>query len=151
LKPVAKSNKQASDKSAADRFALYAAAVVLLFFGIVAVFIYLSRAPSRNDANLSYVELKQTLVNDQGTIARLAVTVQVNTDDNDWLNDNQAALNEQFKKELSLVEVETLRSKEGMEEFQSELKRKFNLEFKTDKVQAVMLTEILLQDQRGGP
>jgi hypothetical protein len=151
LKPVAKTDKQTINKIGSDRFALYAAAVVLLFFGIVTLFIYWSRAPNRNDANLSYVELKQTLVNDQGMIARLAVTVQVNNDDGGWLEDNQAALNEQFKKELSLVEIGTLRSKEGMEEFQSELKRKFNLVFKTDKVQAVMVTEILLQDQRGGP
>ncbi len=149
LKPSVKAKPQDLKKAASDRFALYAAAIVLAFFGVVTLFIYWSRSPGHNDANLSYVELKQSLVNDQGMIARLAVTIQVNNDDGDWLDDNQAALNEQFKKELSLVDIETLRSKEGLLEFQAELRRKFNLVFKTDKVQAVMVTEILLQDQRG--
>ncbi len=149
MKPPVKKDPQTPKKGASDRFAIYAAIVVLLLFGVATLIIYLHGTPSRNDANLSYIELKQNLVNDQGMVARLAVTVQATDEDSGWLKDNQAALNEQFRKELSLVDIETLRTKEGLLELQEELKRKLNLVFKTDKVQAVMVTEILYQDQRG--
>jgi hypothetical protein len=149
LKQPVKNDTRTPKKEASDSFAIYAAIVVLVLFGIATLIIYLQRTPSRNDANLSYIELKQSLVNDQGMVARLAVTVQATDDDSEWLKDNQTALNELFRKELSLIDIETLRTKEGLLEFQEELKRKMNLVFKTDKVQAVMVTEILHQDQRG--
>jgi len=139
---------QNKKKVASDRFAIYAASVVLLFFAAVAIYIYLSRVADRNISNSTYSELKQSVVNDQGLVARLSVSVQVSKDDDDWLQDNKAALNEQFRKELTSLDLESLRSKEGMTEFQNELARKFNVVFKTDKVQAVMVTELLLQDQR---
>ena len=139
---------QNKKKVASDRFAIYAASVVLFFFAGVAIYIYLSRVADRNISNSTYSELKQSVVNDQGLVARLSVSVQVSKDDDDWLQDNKAALNEQFRKELTSLDLESLRSKEGMTEFQNELARKFNVVFKTDKVQAVMVTELLLQDQR---
>jgi flagellar basal body-associated protein FliL len=135
-------------KVASDRFAIIAASVVLLFFAGVALYIYLSRVAERNISNSTYAELKQNIVNDQGMVARLSVSVQVSKDDDEWLADNKAALNEQFRKELTSLDLETLRTKEGLQELQDELTRKLNLVFKTDKIQAVMVTELLLQDQR---
>lgn len=135
-------------KVASDRFAIIAASVVLLFFAGVALFIYLGRVADRNISNSTYAELQQNIVNDQGMVARLSVSVQVSKDDDEWLADNKAALNEQFRKELTSLDLETLRTKEGLQELQDELARKLNLVFKTDKIQAVMVTELLLQDQR---
>lgn len=135
-------------KVASDRFAIIAASVVLLFFAGVALYIYLSRVAERNISNSTYAELKQNIVNDQGMVARLSVSVQVSKDDDEWLADNKAALNEQFRKELTSLDLETLRTKDGLQELQDELTRKLNLVFKTDKIQAVMVTELLLQDQR---
>lgn len=135
-------------KVASDRFAIIAASVVLLFFAGVALFIYLGRVADRNISNSTYAELKQNIVNDQGMVARLSVSVQVSKDDDEWLADNKVALNEQFRKELTSLDLETLRTKEGLQELQDELTRKLNLVFKTDKIQAVMVTELLLQDQR---
>ena len=57
-------------------------------------------------------------------------------------------MNDLFKKEIATMDVDSLRSKDGFNEIQAELKRRFNLEFKTDKVQDVMVTDLLLQDQR---
>lgn len=135
-------------KVASDRFAIIAASVVLLFFAGVALYIYLSRVADRNISNSTYAELQQNIVNDQGMVARLSVSVQVSKDDDEWLAENKAALNEQFRKELTSLDLETLRTKEGLQELQDELTRKLNLVFKTDKIQAVMVTELLLQDQR---
>ncbi|GGX04301.1 flagellar basal body-associated FliL family protein [Undibacterium macrobrachii] len=135
-------------KVASDRFAIIAASVVLLFFAGVALFIYLGRVADRNISNSTYAELQQNIVNDQGMVARLSVSVQVSKDDDEWLAENKAALNEQFRKELTSLDLETLRTKEGLQELQDELTRKLNLVFKTDKIQAVMVTELLLQDQR---
>lgn len=134
-------------KSGQDRFALYAAVIVFVILGIATFFIYQHRLANRNAANLTYVELKQSIVNDQGAVARLAVTVQVNLGDEDWLKENEASMNVLFRKELTVVDIDTLRNKEGIVEFQEELKRKINFLHKTDKVQSVMFTELLLQDQ----
>ncbi|MBI3712319.1 MAG: hypothetical protein HY253_05055 [Burkholderiales bacterium] len=134
-------------KSGQDRFAIYAAVIVFLILGIATYFIYQNRMAHRNAANLTYIELKQSIVNDQGAVARLAVTVQVNIGDEDWLKKNEATMNVLFRKELTVVDIDTLRNKEGIVEFQEELKRKINFQHKTDKVQSVMFTELLLQDQ----
>jgi flagellar basal body-associated protein FliL len=139
---------QQKKNGVSDRFAIYAAIVVLLFFAGVAIYIYLSRVADRNISNSTYSELKQNIVNDQGLVARLTVSVQVSKDDADWLAENKAALNAQFRKELTSLDLDSLRGKEGLTEFQIELARKFNVVFKTDKVQAVMVTDLLLQDQR---
>jgi hypothetical protein len=130
-----------------DLFAISAAAVGLLVVAIIAVFGYQSKFGDSNTANLSYVELKQTIVNDQGAAARMTVSVQVDVADASWLKENEKALNELFKKELSTLDVATLRSQDGFVEFQNELKRRFNFVYKTDKVQAVMVTDLALQNQ----
>jgi flagellar basal body-associated protein FliL len=131
-----------------DKFTMYVAGFVLVVFCIAAFIIYQNRFSGRNAANLTYVELKQTIVNDQGVVARMAVTVQVNIGDEDWLKEHERAMNDMFKKEIATMDVDSLRSKDGFNEIQAELKRRFNLEFKTDKVQEVMVTDLLLQDQR---
>ncbi len=138
-----------SAKSGQDRFAIYAAFVVFVIIGIAAFVLYKHRMETLNTANLTYVELKQSIVNDQGAVARVAVTVQVNAEDEGWLKDNEASMNVLFRKELTVVDVNTLREKAGIVEFQDELKRKINFQHKTDKVQSVMFTELLLQDQQG--
>lgn len=131
-----------------QKFTLYVAGFVLVVFCIAAFFIYQNRYAGRNAANLTYVELKQTIVNDQGVVARMAVTVQVNIGDEDWLKEHERPMNDLFKKEIATMDIDSLRSKDGFNEIQAELKRRFNLEFKTDKVQEVMVTDLLLQDQR---
>ncbi len=131
-----------------DKFTLYTVVVVILVLCGLAFFIYHARTSGRVEGASTYVELKQSIVNDSGVVARLSVTIQVAAGDEDWLKKNQAALNANFNKELSTTDVSTLRTTEGKLELQEELKRKFNLLLKTDKVQAVMVTELLMQDQR---
>jgi flagellar basal body-associated protein FliL len=145
-KPEIASNSK-KNKQSQDKFTIYAALLVLLAFAVIAFFIYHVRSTAPVETSPTYVELKQTIVNDSGTVARLAVTVQVGAGDEDWLKENQPALNAYFHKELSTTEVATFRTKEGLIELQDELKRKFNLLLKTDKIQAVMVTELLMQDQ----
>lgn len=135
-------------KDETDKFALYIAVFVLILFVVIAAVVYQVRSSQANPSNLTYIELKQTIVNDQGLVARLSVSVQVNVGDEDWLKENEKALNAQFKKEISAMDVETLRTKDGFVELQDELMRRFNFVFETDKIQAVMVTELLLQDQR---
>lgn len=147
MKPAPKTTPKSVKQKVSDQFSMYAAIVVLLFFGIAGVFIYMGR-DSRNEANLSYLELKKTYVNDQGMVGRLMVSIQVSTGNEGWLEDHKAALDEQFQKEMTVIDLETLRTKEGMLELQDELRRKFNQVLKTDKIEAVMVTEVLLQDQR---
>jgi flagellar basal body-associated protein FliL len=148
VKKSGTNTKAEKKKATQDKFTIYATVLVLFVFGAMAFFIYQARRSSTVEVSPTYVELKQTIVNDSGVVARLSVTVQVTAGDEDWLKENQALLNAHFHKELSTTEVATLRTTEGKLELQEELKRKFNLLLKTDKVQAVMVTELLMQDQR---
>ncbi|MFZ6798253.1 flagellar basal body-associated FliL family protein [Undibacterium sp. Di24W] len=142
------SSKSSKKSESQDKFTVYAAVLVLLLFAALAFFIYRTRIGADVGVAATYIELKQTIVNDSGVVARLSVTVQVADGDEAWLKENQSLLNSHFRKELSTTEAASLRSMEGKLELQNELKRKFNLLLKTDKVQAVMVTELLLQDQR---
>ncbi|MFZ6817219.1 flagellar basal body-associated FliL family protein [Undibacterium sp. Ji22W] len=148
MKPEQKTIKKSEKKVGFDRFSMYAAVVVLGFFCIAAFFIYVARNSGHNEADLSYLELQKSYVNDRGLVGRLMVSIQVNEGDKDWLADHKVALNDQFQKELTVIDLETLRTKDGIIELQSELQRKFNQVLKTDKIEAVMVTEVLLQDQR---
>lgn len=136
-----------SSKNTQDKFAMYAAIVVLLALVVAAYFLYQYRFNFQNTAGLAYVELKQTIVNDAGAVARLSVSIQVKDEDSSWLKEQEASMTTLFRKELTHFDVDSLRQKEGILEFQDELKRKMNLTHKTDKIQDVMVTELLLQDQ----
>ncbi len=131
-----------------DNFAQYAASVILLaFIGItVAIYTYVNRAPT-NDIAISYAALPEAVVNIDGQVTRMQVTIQVDNEDLDWLQENKKNLNDIFQVAVSTTEPDALRTPEGFTTMQNNLKKRFNTELKTDKVQAVLLTELLLQDK----
>jgi flagellar basal body-associated protein FliL len=129
-----------------DEFARYAASVALvglLVFGL-GIYSYTQMAP-KNEAALSYFALPQTVINVDGQVARLQATIQVDADDEDWLQDNKKVIGEIFQIEVSKVNPLDLRTPEGFESMQKQLKQQINAQMKVDKVQAVLLTELLTQ------
>lgn len=130
-----------------DRFATYAAWVVIVVFLVIAVIVYQMRFANKVVPESSYVELKESIVNDQKIVARMTVTVQVKAADQEWLRANQQVLNEHFRKETSALDLNAMRTKEGIVEAQEELTRRFNLILGTNKIQSVLITDLLLQDQ----
>lgn len=130
-----------------DRFTLYAAIIVLVGLMVISIGIYLAKVGEQNSAGLSYIVLPQSIVNVDGLVARVQATIQVSVDDKAWLTENKATLSGSFNKAMTTLDLEELRNPDGIAAAQLELKELLNLELKTDKVEAVLLTELLVQDQ----
>lgn len=148
-KPVIRRiNKNSKVKQSEDRFTIYAAAIVLLTLIAITFSVYAFRDKDENAAGLSYIELSQTLLNEEGLIARMKVNIQVDTGDAEWLQENKKALNDRFAEAATKLDLESLRTPEGFNAAQDELRRGLNKTFQTDKIQAVLLTDLLVQNQR---
>lgn len=130
-----------------DRFTLYAVAVVIVaLFGISSA-IYFSQLSDRNSAGLSYIVLPQNIVNIDGLVARVQATIQVDDADRDWLQANKKALGDSFARKFATLNLENLRSAQGIAKTQMELKESLNSDLNTDKVEAVLLTDLVIQEQ----
>ena len=130
-----------------DRFTLYAVAIVI--FGLIAISsaIYVTRLSERNSAGLSYIVLPQNVVVIDGLVARVQATIQVDDADQDWLQSNKKALSDSFLKGFSTLNLDNLRSPQGISEAQIELKVLLNTDLNTDKVEAVLVTDLVIQEQ----
>ncbi|MDY7536983.1 flagellar basal body-associated FliL family protein [Undibacterium sp. RTI2.1] len=131
-----------------DQFTQYAASIILLGFIVisVAIYFYVNRAP-KNNAEISYATLPEAVVNINGQVTRMQVTIQVGADDQGWLQENTKSLNDIFKVAISNTNPDDLRTPEGFLTLQNNLKQELNKAMNSDKVQAVLLTELLLQDK----
>ncbi len=130
-----------------DRFTLYAVTVVIIALLAISSGVYFSRLGERNSAGLSYVVLPQIIVNVDGLVARVQATIQVDDADQDWLQDNKKMLSDSFAKKFLSLNLEELRSAQGIADAQIELKELLNRDLNTDKVEAVLLTELVIQEQ----
>lgn len=149
-KPAPKATvKKVKAAQSEDRFTLYAATFVLITLIAITFSVYVFRDKNENAAGLSYIELMQNLINDEGMVARMKVSIQVNSSDAEWLQLNKQGLNDVFSKEASTLDIESLRTPEGFNEAQETMRKRLNTALKTDKIQAVLLTELLLQNQSG--
>ncbi|WP_394779860.1 flagellar basal body-associated protein FliL [Undibacterium sp.] len=131
-----------------DNFAQYAAAIALigtlLFAG--GIYSYVQRDPA-NEAALSYSALPVAVINVDGQVARLQVTIQVDAEDQEWLEQNKKVIQEIFQIVVSKTNPLDLRTPEGFEAMQAQLKDEINSQMKVDKVQAVLLTELMMQSR----
>lgn len=130
-----------------DRFTLYVVAIVIVALLGVSSAIYFTRLSERNSAGLSYIVLPQNIVNIDGLVARVQATIQVDDADQAWLQANKTALSESFLKKFSTLNLEDLRSPQGIANIQIELKGLLNIDLNTDKVEAVLLTDLVIQEQ----
>lgn len=130
-----------------DRFTLYAVALVIVALIAISSAIYFSRLSERNAAGLSYIVLPQNIINVDGFAARVQATIQVDDADRDWLQANKKVLSDSFAKEFSTLNLDNLRSLQGISEAQIELKKMLNVDLNTDKVEAVLITDLVIQEQ----
>lgn len=130
-----------------DRFTLYAVVIVIAALLTISFGVYFSRLGERNSAGLSYIVLPQVIVNIDGLVARAQATIQVDDANQDWLQENKKSLGDSFAKKFLLLNLEDLRSPEGIADAQIELKELLNRDLNTDKVEAVLLTDLVIQEQ----
>lgn len=136
-------NKKTATKR--DYFALYAAAVVLVIMLVVSAFIY--RNVYSTTSNENYTSLPEVIVTNDGVAVRLKVSIQVKKEDLDWLNEHKDTINGQFRQMMSQRDLVSLRTSEGIQLAQRELSSDLNRALKTDKIEGIFFTELLIQDQ----
>ncbi|MFZ6749445.1 flagellar basal body-associated FliL family protein [Undibacterium sp. Ren11W] len=128
-----------------DRLTQTIAGLVLL--GLIAVtgLIYMYKDSSRNVSGLNYVTLPQIIVNMDGNVARLQVSVQIDMEDADWLKQHKKELENSFQRTIAAMNPDDLRSAKGIAETQLALKQQLNEDARSEKIQAVLITELLVQ------
>lgn len=128
-----------------DNFLFYFI-ISIAIIAIAAIF-YFYQLNSANalSSNLGYGELKQTIIEDAGVVAQMTAAAQVHEDDLSWYKKNEKRIYDAYKSEMEAIDLNSLNSKNGIEDAQNELKRRINLLLKTDKIQAVMFTDLILQ------
>jgi flagellar basal body-associated protein FliL len=99
----------------------------------------------KNEAALSYFALPQAVVNVDGQVARMQVTIQVDAEDQPWLEENKQVIGQIFQIVVARVNPTDLRTPQGFAAMQDELKKEINAQMKVNKVQAVLLTELMTQ------
>lgn len=130
-----------------DRFGLYAAIIVMLGFAcLLAIFFYIRSATS-NAAGLSYFVLPQQVANLNGQVVRMQVTIQVRTEDKEWLFENKKILTNVFQIEFAKIDPDDLHSEEGFDTVRAQLKSGLNSALQTDKIESVLINELLMQNR----
>lgn len=144
-------SKSQSSIKKQNNFALVAGLIsVMVILAMLAYFfgVKKSNTADADMAQLAYAQLKPTIIEDEGVVAQMTAAVQVSEEDADWLKENEKAIYSAYKKEMETINLDTFSSKDGFMEVQTELKRRLNLTFKTDKIQAIMFTDLVLQHDR---
>lgn len=140
-------NRQAVLVKKKDRLTLYIAVFALVGMIVMSYAIYLYTKSPYNSSGLSYVALPQIIINMDGNVARLQVSVQIDMADADWLKQHKNEVNDIFRRTISARDPDQLRTQEGFAEAQQALKQELNAQMASEKIQAVLLTELLIQSK----
>ncbi|MFZ6746543.1 flagellar basal body-associated FliL family protein [Undibacterium sp. JH2W] len=130
-----------------DRFGVYAAVIVLVGFSILLAIFFYIRSVNSNAAGLSYFVLPQQVANLNGQVVRMQVTIQVRTADSDWLFENKKLLTNLFQIEFAKIDPDDLHSEEGFDTVRAQLKSGLNQALQTDKIESVLINELLMQNR----
>jgi flagellar basal body-associated protein FliL len=82
-----------------------------------------------------------------GQVIRMQVNIQVKNADRDWLAKNKQALTEMFPITMTTIEPDDLKTEDGLERIREQMRVDLNQRLATDKVQSVLLNELLTQNR----
>ena len=142
--PAKKSSKK---DISTDRFGLYAAIIVLFGFSVLLAIFFYIRTVNANAAGLSYYVLPQQVANINGQVIRMQVTIQVRTEDKEWLLENKKLLTNLFQIEFAKIDPDDLHSEEGFDNVRAQFKTGLNQALKTDRIESVLINELLMQNR----
>lgn len=145
-KTTAKNATRKADASK-DRFGIYAAVIVVLGFAMLLGIFFYIRSVTSNTAGLSYFVLPQQVANLNGQVVRMQVTVQVRTEDKEWLFENKKILTNIFQIEFAKIDPDDLHSEEGFDTVRAQLRSGLNTALQTDKIESVLINELLMQNR----
>jgi len=122
------------EKQIIDHFSEYAAMIALAIFVLIPMGIYwYMQTSSKNAAEVSYLKLPEALVNIDGHVMRVTISVQVDMNDETWLIDNKERLGDLFKTVLTRSNISDLRSIKDYSSLQNDIKEELNREMHTEK------------------
>lgn len=129
-----------------DNFALYAAIIALCSFVVIFSAIFYIKVIDKDETTPSYLALPKAVVNVDGQVIRLQVTIQVQNKNRDWLATNKKALSDIFPIVVAKIDPEDLHSEEGFERVREMLRSELNQSLATDKIDSVLINELLMQN-----
>jgi flagellar basal body-associated protein FliL len=101
---------------------------------------------AKDETTPSYLALPKTVVNVDGQVIRLQVTIQVQNKNRDWLATNKKALSDIFPIVVAKINPEDLHSEDGFERVREMLRSELNQSLATDKIDSVLINELLMQN-----
>lgn len=128
-----------------DRFALYAAGVALCGFILIFASLFYFKVLGNDENAPAYLALPETVTNIEGKVIRIQVTLQVRYQDRDWLNSHKKALSDLFPIVIGKIDPEDLRTEQGFQKVQEQLRTELNNGMGSDKIQSVLMNELLTQ------
>ncbi|MBC3864046.1 flagellar basal body-associated FliL family protein [Undibacterium jejuense] len=143
------SNKSSKKKKEgkSDNFALYAAIVALCGFLAVFVAIFYVKVIADDGETPTYLTLPETVVNVDNNVVRIKITLQVEKKDRGWLNTNKVTLMQLLPIVMTKIDPNDLHSEEGFDLVREKLRVELNREMKTDKIQSVLLDQLLMKSR----
>jgi flagellar basal body-associated protein FliL len=147
---MAKSPQPALNKSPPanvkkDYYATYVVVVVVILLACSLAIYFFTHSQSKTEKKQNYQALPQLIVDNNGQVVRLQVTVQVSEKDRDWLEKNKNAVNDIFQQTGSEINPADFRTEQGREAAQTKFKDAINNQLHVDKVKAVLYTDMLVQ------
>ncbi|MFZ6689237.1 flagellar basal body-associated FliL family protein [Undibacterium sp. SXout11W] len=140
-----KKTNNSKKKNGNDNFAFYAAIFALCGFFVVFVAIFYVKVIANESDTPTYLTLPETVVNIEENVIRIKVTIQVERKDRDWLNNNKMMLMQLLPIAVIKIDPDDLHSEEGFDLVREKLRVELNKEMKTDKIQSVLLDQLLMK------
>ena len=138
------SNKK-KDSTKNDKFAFYAAVIALCGFLVVFAVIFYIRVIDDKGDTPSYLTLPEAVVNLDGQVMRIKVTVQVQRADREWLASHKADLIQLFPIVVTKINPDDLHTEQGFDQVRETLRSDLNHEMNTDKIQSILMDQLLTQ------
>lgn len=128
-----------------DNVVAYIAAGVVIICGLALGVAWSYRnAAEKNPADVAYATFGPFRIQAQGFAFRTSVAIQTRTEHVKWAEQNKANLDNLFQKVLTETDPSTVLTRAGLESTQNTLKDAINTSMKTDKIQAVLVTDFLM-------
>lgn len=141
-------NKAAAPAVQKDKYAMMVAlVVVVLLVGGLALYFFTHTASEKSAIKENYLALPQLIVDNEGQVVRLSVSVQVDEKDKEWMVLKKNAINEIFRTTVNGLDPQNFRSGAGREAVQDEVKDQINAQLHVDKIRGVLYTDLVLQNK----
>jgi len=130
-----------------DKFAVFVPIVIVVLLAGSLGLYFFTHTKTAYVSRENYLALPQTSHEENGQVVRMQVTLQVKSKDEEWLKKNKPAILEIYKISIKEIEPETFRTARGREAVQQVLMEEFNSKLHTDKIEAVLYNDLLVQNK----